>query len=58
MDLEERRNELANQPELSGGFEELRKNLVEFEEMKKWKANEEIERREEIEDQPSKKKKK
>ena len=35
MDLGERRNELNNQIELRGGFEELRKNLEEFEEMTK-----------------------
>ena len=51
MDLEERRKELGREIELSCGFEELRKNLEEFEEMEKWEPNEEIERRGEIDNQ-------
>ena len=45
-------NELSKQIDLSCGFGELRRNLEDFEEMEKWKANEEIERQEEIENQP------
>ena len=44
-------NELNKQIDLSCGFEALSRNLEDFEEMEKWKANEEIERREEIENQ-------
>ena len=35
---------MSKQIELSWGFGELRKNLEEFEDMEKWKANGEIER--------------
>ena len=43
MDLEERKNELNRQIELSCGFEELRRKLEDFEEIKKWEANGEAE---------------
>ena len=39
MDLEERRNELNNRIELSCGFEEIDKNLEEFEEMESKRSN-------------------
>ena len=42
---------MNRQIDLSCGFEELSRNLEDFEEMKKWKENEEIERQEEIENQ-------
>ena len=51
MDLEEKKNELNRQVELSCGFEELRRGLDDFEEAKKWKAIGEIDRQEEVGDQ-------
>ena len=42
---------MNKQIDLSCGFEELRRNLGDFEEMEKWEENEEIGRQEEIENQ-------
>ena len=50
MDLQEKKNELNRQIELSCGFGELR-SLGDFEEAKKWKTIEEIDRQEEAGDQ-------
>ena len=50
MDLEEKKNELNRQIELSCGFGELRRSLDDFEEAEKWKTTQEIDRQE-VEDQ-------
>ena len=46
MGLRGKKDDLHRQIELSCGFEELRRGLGDFEESKKWKAIEEIDRQE------------